>query len=56
MEDCKKQTNRYQLCLFLRGNNVDLKTNSRTYGKSIMNFVGARIAAINLFQVDIYQP
>jgi len=25
MEACKKQTNRYQLCLFLHSNNVDLK-------------------------------
>jgi len=31
METCKEQKNRYQLCLFLRSNNVDLKNNSRNY-------------------------
>jgi len=31
MEACKNQTNRYQLCLFLRSNNVDLTNNSRNY-------------------------
>jgi len=35
MEACKKQTNRYQLCLFLRSNNVDLKNNSITYRKPL---------------------
>jgi len=34
--------NRYQLCLFLFSNNVDLKNNNRNYG--------APIIAINLFQ------
>jgi len=35
MEACEKQTNRYQLCLCLRSSNVDLKNNSRTYGKPL---------------------
>jgi len=35
MEACKKQTNRCQLGLVLRINNVDLKTNSRTYRKPL---------------------
>jgi len=33
MEASKKQTNRYQLCLFLPSNKVDLKNNSRAYRK-----------------------
>ena len=34
METYKKQKNRYQLCLFLFINNVDLKNNNRNYRKS----------------------
>jgi len=51
METYKKQKNRYQLCLFLFNNNVDLKNNNRNIEKSF--YLGARIAAINLFQVDL---
>jgi len=32
--------------------NVDL----RNYRKNILNFLGPRIAAINLFQVNLYKP
>jgi len=35
IEACKKQTNRYRLCLLLRSNNVDLKNNSRNYRKPL---------------------
>jgi len=53
METCKKLENRYQLCLFLCNKNVDLKNNSGNYKKNILNFLGARIAGINLFQYDL---
>ena len=33
IETWKKQKERYQLCLFLQSNNVDLKKNSRNYRK-----------------------
>jgi len=33
METYKKQKNRYQLCLFVFINNVDLKNNNRNYRK-----------------------
>jgi len=39
VETNKKQENRYQLCLFLFINNLDLKNNNKTYRKSlILNF------------------
>jgi len=31
---------------------VDLKNSNRNYKKNVFNFLCARIAAINLFQVD----
>jgi len=34
-------------------NNVDLKTDNRNYRKTILNFRCVRIAAINLFQIDL---
>ena len=55
MEACKIQTNRYQLCLFLRSNNVGLKIIARIT-ENHSDFLGARMAAINLFQVDLYKP
>jgi len=56
METYKKQKNRYQLCLFLFINNVDLKSNFKILHKTILNFLGARMAAICLFQVNLYKP
>ena len=38
METYKQQKNRYQLCLFLFINNVDLKNNNRNYRKSFLIF------------------
>ena len=38
METYKKQTNRYQLCLFLFSNNVDLKNNNKNYRKPFWIF------------------
>jgi len=52
METYKNQKNHNQLCLFLFSNNVNLKNNNRNYKKKLMDFVGARTSAINLFQVD----
>jgi len=34
MGTCKKQKNRYQICLFLFSNDVDLKNNTRIYKKT----------------------
>jgi len=56
MQTYKKQKNCYQLCLFLFSNNVDLKNNFRNYRKTILKFLDARIAAINLFQFDLDKP
>jgi len=47
METHKTTKNRYKLCLFLFNINVDLKNNNV---KNILHFLGARVAAINLFQ------
>jgi len=44
------------LCLFLFSNTVDLKNNNRNYGKTILNILGTRIAATNLFQFGINMP
>ena len=52
----KNKTNRYLLCLFLFINNVDLKIIKEIIEKYIPNFLGARIAAINLFQFDLDKP
>ena len=52
----KNKTNRYLLCLFLFINNVDLKIIKEIIEKYIPNFLGARIAAINLFQFDVDKP
>jgi len=35
METYEKQKNRYQLCLLLFDNNVDLKNNKRNYRKFV---------------------
>ena len=35
MEICEKQTNRYQVCLLLFNNNVDLKNNKVHYRKFV---------------------
>ena len=56
METYKKQKNRYQLCLFLFIKIVDLKSNFKKLHKTILNFLGARMAAICLFQVNLYKP
>ena len=55
METYKQQKNRYQLCLFLFINNVDLK-NITEIMKIILNFLGTWMAGINLFQVDLDKP
>jgi len=48
----KKQTNLYQYVLFLFRSNIDLT--NRNYRKlTVLNFFVARIAAINLFQIDV---
>jgi len=44
---------RYQLCSFLFSNNGDLKNNNRNFRKTLLNFLGPRMAAINLLQSSI---
>jgi len=56
METYEKRKNRYLLCLCLFINNVDLKIIKEIIEKYIPNFLGARIAAINLFQFDLDKP
>jgi len=55
METYKQQNNRYQLCFFLFINNADLK-NITEIIKMILNFLGAWIAVINLFHVNLDKP
>jgi len=38
METYNKQKNCYQLCLFLFGNDVDLKNNTRNFRKAFWSF------------------
>jgi len=38
METYKKQKNRYQLCLFVFSNNVDLKNNNKNFRKPFWLF------------------
>jgi len=53
VETNKKQKNRYQLCLFVFINNVDLTDDNV---KNIQNFLCGGIAAMNLFQIDLDKP
>jgi len=55
METYKKQKKRYQLCLFLFSNDVDLKNNWKVI-ENPSQFSGCAKAGINLFPVDFYKP
>jgi len=53
MKTYKKQKNRYQVCLFLLINNLDIKLNNSNCRNHSEFSARTRIPAINFVQVDI---